>query len=65
MENDFHKQKGNFQATPDQVPTVSMYQPKSPYDADFPALQEQIKDKVRTLPQVPNPQGVDADVRPK
>uniref|UniRef100_A0A6N2MSN9 Uncharacterized protein n=1 Tax=Salix viminalis TaxID=40686 RepID=A0A6N2MSN9_SALVM len=52
-------------ATPEQVPTVSMYQPTRPYDDDFPALQEQVKDKVRTLPQVQNPQGVDAEGRPK
>uniref|UniRef100_A0A6N2KCQ4 Uncharacterized protein n=1 Tax=Salix viminalis TaxID=40686 RepID=A0A6N2KCQ4_SALVM len=47
------------------VPTVSMYQSTRPYDDDFPALQEQVKDKVRTLPQVQNPQGVDAEGRPK
>ncbi|KAJ7000906.1 hypothetical protein NC653_011381 [Populus alba x Populus x berolinensis] len=50
-------------ASPEQVPTVSMYQPTKPYDDDFPALQEQVKDRVRTLPQVHNPQGVDADGR--
>jgi len=42
-----------------------MYQPTKSYDDDFPALQEQVKDQVRTLPQVHNPQGVDADGRPK
>uniref|UniRef100_A0A6N2MSM9 Uncharacterized protein n=1 Tax=Salix viminalis TaxID=40686 RepID=A0A6N2MSM9_SALVM len=52
-------------ASPEQVPTVSMYQSTRPYDDDFPALQEQVKDKVRTLPQVQNPQGVDAEGRPK
>ena len=50
-------------ASPEQVPTVSMYQPTRPYDDDFPALQEQVKDRVRTLPQVHNPLGVDADGR--
>jgi hypothetical protein len=52
-------------ASPEHVPTVSMYQPTRPYDDDFPALQEQVKDRVRTLPQVHNPQGVDVDGRPK
>jgi hypothetical protein len=42
-----------------------MYQPTRLYDDDFPALQEQVKDRVRILPQVHNPQGVDADGRPK
>ena len=28
--------------TPEQVPTVSMYQPTKPYDDDFPAVQEQV-----------------------
>ena len=42
-----------------------MYQPTKPYDDDLPTLQEQVKDRVRTLPQVHNPQGVDADGRPK
>jgi hypothetical protein len=42
-----------------------MYQPTQSYDDDFPALQEQVKDRVWTLPQVHNPQGVDADGRPK
>jgi hypothetical protein len=42
-----------------------MYQSTRPYDDDFPTLQEQVKDRVRTLPQVHNPQGVDADGRPK
>ena len=51
--------------SPEQVPTVSMYQPTNSYDDDFPTLQEQVKDRVRTLPQVHNPQGVDADGRPK
>ncbi|KAG5234177.1 zinc finger, CCHC-type, viral movement protein [Salix suchowensis] len=53
-----HKRKSS-------VPTVSMYQPTRPYDDDFPALQEQVKDKVRTLPQIQDPQGVDAEGRPK
>ena len=51
--------------TPEQVHTVSMYQPTSSYDDDFPALQEQVKHRVRTLPQVHNPQGVNVDGRPK
>jgi len=42
-----------------------MYQPIRPYDDDFPALQEQVKDWVHTLPQVHNPQGVDANGRSK
>jgi len=42
-----------------------MYQSTTPYDDDFPALQEQVKDKVWTLPQVHNPQDVDADGHPK
>nr|TKR90937.1 hypothetical protein D5086_0000228410 [Populus alba] len=50
---------------PEQVPTFSMYQPTNSYDDDFPALQEQVKDRVRTLPQVHNPQGVNADGRSK
>jgi hypothetical protein len=48
-------------ASPEHVLTISMYQPTRPYDDEFPALQEQVKDRVRTLPQVHNPQGVDAD----
>jgi hypothetical protein len=52
-------------ASLEHVPTISMYQPIRPYDDDFPALQEQVKDRVRTLPQVHNPQGVDVDGRPK
>jgi len=52
-------------ASPEHVPTISMYQSTRPYDDDFPTLQEQVKDRVRTLPQVHNPQGVDADGRPK
>ena len=51
--------------SPEQVPTVSMYQPTKSYDDDFPALQEQVKDRVQTLPQVHNPLGVDVDGRPK
>ncbi|KAJ6893634.1 hypothetical protein NC652_027629 [Populus alba x Populus x berolinensis] len=51
--------------SPEQVPTVFMYQPTNSYDDDFPALQEQVKDRVRTLPQVHNPQGVDANGRSK
>jgi hypothetical protein len=35
-----------------------MYQPTRPYNDDFPTLKEQVKDRVRTLPQVHNPQGV-------
>jgi hypothetical protein len=42
-----------------------MYQPTRPYDDDFPVLQEQVKDRACTLPQVHNPQGVNADGRPK
>jgi len=30
----------------EQVPIVSIYQPTRPYDDDFPALQEQVKDRV-------------------
>jgi len=52
-------------ASSEHVPTISMYQPTRLYDDDFPALQEQVKDRVRILPQVHNPQGVDADGRPK
>ena len=48
-----------------QVPIVFLYQPIRSYNDDFPALQEQVKDRVRTLPQVHNPQGVDVDGRPK
>jgi hypothetical protein len=52
-------------ASPEHVPTISMYQLTRPYDDDFPALQEQVKDRVHTFPQVHNPQGVNADGRPK
>ncbi|KAG5255169.1 movement protein [Salix suchowensis] len=55
-----HKRKSS-----EQVPTIAMYQPTRPYDDDFPTLQEQVKDKVRSLPLVHNPPGVDADGRPK
>jgi hypothetical protein len=41
--------------TPEPVSTVFIYQPTSSYADDFPALQEQVKDRVRTLPQVHNP----------
>jgi len=52
-------------ASPEHVPIISMYQPTRPYDDDFPVLQEQVKDRARTLPQVHNPQGVNIDGRPK
>ena len=52
-------------APPEQVLIISMYQPTRPYDDDFPALQEQAKDRIHTLPQVHNPQGVDVDGHPK